>query len=446
VRVLSRRQKLAPDRPVTQTSITRLSHDGRGLGEVDGKKTFIFGGLPNEMVSFRYTRVLKTMDEGKALEIAMPSEDRVTPACQHFGTCGGCQLQHLKPEAQLAHKQAVMLEQLRHIGGVIPKHILPPLTGPIWGYRRKARLGVRYVEKKSKLLIGFREHQANKLADLEQCSILVPEIGNLIEALQVLISGLLAFDAIPQIEVSVGSGPEDIGLVIRHLAPLDTADQDKLKAFAADKQICLFLQAKGPESVHCIWPGPEKRYLKYTLAEYGLTFEFRPSDFTQVNHEMNAKMVARALALLAPLPTDRVLDLFCGIGNFSLPFAQKAGFVVGIEGHPESVARAQHNAVLNAINNVAFSAQDLTKPPEANWANEKYDLVLLDPPRSGALEMMPLIAAWGPRAVLYISCQPATMARDAAILIEKGYTLTTAGIMDMFPHTAHVESFALFQK
>lgn len=446
MRGLTRKQKLSTERPFSQANILRLSHDGRGVGEVDGKKTFIFGGLPNEVVSFQYTSVRKRMDEGRAIEINMPSPFRTTPHCAHYGICGGCQLQHLAPDSQLAHKQAVMLEQLQHLGGVIPKEVLEPLTGPLWGYRRKARLGVRFVQKKNKLLIGFRERQANKLADLSECSILIPEFGRLLPDLQALIGGLAGFDVIPQIEISVGSGPDERGLVVRHLAPLNESDLEQLKSFARANQICIFLQPKGPESVHCLWPNPEKRFLSYSLKSYGLKFEFHPSDFTQVNHEMNEQMVAQALALLAPRSTDRILDLFCGIGNFSLPLAQQAGKVVGVEGHAEAVRRAQHNANLNQISNVAFYAQDLTKPLDSVWASEQYDLVLLDPPRSGALEMMPHLVAWEPRKILYISCQPATMARDAAILVQNGYKLAKVGIMDMFPHTAHVESLALFEK
>ncbi|MFO1258764.1 MAG: 23S rRNA (uracil(1939)-C(5))-methyltransferase RlmD [Gammaproteobacteria bacterium] len=446
MRGLTRKQKLSPERPICQTGILRLSHDGRGVGEVDGKKTFIFGGLPNEVVSFQYTSVRRRLDEGRAIDITMPSPFRTAPHCAHFGVCGGCQLQHLEPEAQLEHKQAVMLEQLQHLGGVTPREVLAPLTGPLWGYRRKARLGVRFVQKKNKLLIGFRERQANKLADLSECSILVPEFGSLIPDLQRLIAGLAGFEVIPQIEISVGTGPDERGLVIRHLAPLSESDVDKLKAFAKTNQICLFLQAKGPESVQCLWPDPDKRFLSYILEPYHLKFEFHPSDFTQVNHEMNEQMVARALSLLEPKSTDRILDLFCGIGNFSLPLAMQAEKVVGVEGHAEAVRRAQHNATLNQIENVQFYAQDLTKPLDPAWASAQYDLVLLDPPRSGALEMMPHLVAWGPRRILYISCQPATMARDAAILVESGYQLVKAGVMDMFPHTAHVESLALFEK
>ena len=428
-----------------QTTVTRLSHDGRGIAQINGKKTFIENALPGETVTFTYTKRHGRYDEGKATEIHIASPDRVEPLCQHFTICGGCALQHMSSNAQLELKQQMLLEQLQHFGGVQPKEILPPITANHWGYRRKARLGVKYVNKKETVLVGFREKNGRYLADLTHCEVLHPKVGNLIEPLKQLIKGLKAYQQIPQIEVAIGD--DATALIFRHMEPLINEDLQQLINFAQQHQFDLYLQPGKPETIHIIWPPEKVQRLHYQLPAYQIEYSFHPTDFTQVNYEINQQMVARALELLQPHNTDQILDLFCGLGNFTLPIAKQAAAVVGIEGSNEMVERATKNAANNNITNIQFYAANLTESlTSASWMQKSYDKILLDPPRTGALEIIKQLPALNAKRIVYISCNPSTLARDAGELITQGYKLLKAGIMDMFPHTHHVEAIALFEK
>ncbi len=329
---------------------------------------------------------------------------------------------------------------------VTPGEWLAPLEGTVNGYRQKARLGVRYVDKKETLLVGFREQGNNKIAIIESCSVLDPRVGKHIQALRNVISSLEGRNVIPQIEVAIGG--DEVALIFRHLEPLSDNDIDVLKSFCQTYQFSLYLQPSGVESVHKVYPPNTDLNLKYELLDQQLTYQFHPLDFTQVNHDINQKMVNQALALLNPKPTDTILDLFCGLGNFSLPFAQRSQTVVGVEGAPQMVERAKANADFNRLTNVEFHAFDLSKDfADQLWAKKKYDKIIMDPPRCGAQEIVNQISILNPKEILYISCNPATFARDAAILVHQhGYHLAKVGVMDMFPHTAHVETIGLFLK
>jgi len=440
---VSRRRRKLPAEPV-QAHIESLSHDGRGVARVDGKVTFIDGALPGETVMFRYTGRRRSNDEGSVVEVMNASPDRVTPRCAHFDRCGGCSLQHLEPEAQVAAKQQMLVEQLLRIGKVEARQILPPLIGPRWGYRHKARLGVRFVRGKGRVLAGFREKHSGFIVDMQRCEVLHPAIGERIQDIATLVQSLQACRLVPQVEVAVGDTVA--ALIFRHLEPLCDEDCARLSAFGEQTGLHIYLQPKGPDSVHLLWP--EQSRLSYRQPDFDLEFVFLPTDFTQVNTELNREMVRQALALLEPWPEDRVLDLFCGIGNFSLPLARQAGEVVGVEGDAGLVQRAGENAVRNGLENIAFHVADLTQDTaRASWGTGGFDKILLDPPRSGALEILPQLAALQAGRIVYVSCNPATLARDAGELVNRhGYRLLSAGVMDMFPHTAHVESVALFER
>lgn len=431
-------------------NVVSLSHDGRGIAQINGKTTFIEGALPSEQVTLTYQKRRKKYDEASVLHIETSSPDRAIPQCEFFENCGGCSLQHLEPLSQVKHKEKVLLEQLKHFGGAIPEQILPPLTGPVYGYRRKARLGVKFVTKKDKLLIGFREKRSNFLLEMNGCETLHPKIGKLIPELNVLISSLTINKEIPQIEVAVGD--TDSALIIRHLEPMADSDQERLRSFGEQHQIQIYLQPAGPNSIFPIWPQNCSSRLSYKLPEFDLQFQFHPADFTQVNSHINQLMVKQALDLLQPKPTEKILDLFCGIGNFTLPLAKYAQHVTGVEGSQTSVDRAIENAAHNNITNTSFYMSDLHSSAQllsnqAPWANQCYDSILLDPPRTGALELMDLIPSLGAKKIVYVSCNPATLARDIGILTQKhGFTLVSTGIMDMFPHTTHVESIAYLVK
>lgn len=424
--------------------VTKLSHDGRGIAYLNGKTTFIDGALPEEEIAFIYTSRKSKYDEGKIQEVITPSAMRTEPRCKHYGICGGCGVQHIAAQAQIRLKQAMLLEQLAHFGGIQPQEILPPLTGPVWGYRRKARLGVKYVAKKSKVLVGFREKNGRYLADLTQCEILHPKVGMLLSQLQDLIFQLAARQTIPQIEMAMGD--EECALVFRHTEPLSEADKTQLRHFGQQYQLQIFLQPGGVETIQPLWPEAPSP-LSYALPDFGLELQFKPADFTQVNVEINRRMVSYALDLLAPTLEDRVLDLFCGLGNFTLPLARRSREVVGVEGDESMVKQAYENARLNNINNVAFYAANLAADfSAAPWAKQGFDKILLDPPRTGALEVIQHLPAFGASRIVYVSCSPATLARDAGVLASLGYSLIKAGVMDMFPHTRHVESIAVFEK
>ena len=427
-----------------EADITDLTHDGRGVTHIAGKAVFIAGALAGERVRARYAGKHRHYDEAAVEEVLRASPDRVTPRCRHFGVCGGCALQHLDPAAQITAKQRVLLENFERIGKVEPKNILPPLTDSPWGYRRRARLSAKFVEKKGRMLVGFRETNGRYVADIERCEVLHPAVGERIAAITALLESLEGKREIPQIEVSAGDNL--IALVLRHLQPLSDADAQALTAFGQANNLAIFLQPGGIDSVAPLWPAGAQ--LNFELPEYAVTLDFRPLDFIQVNGGMNRRMIDHALALLDPQPSDRVLDLFCGLGNFTLPLARRAAQVVGVEGEAGLVQRARDNAARNGIANATFHSADLAADQRATaWAKADYESVLLDPPRSGADAVLEYLPRKSTRRVVYVSCHPASLARDAGILVDKhGFQLTRAGVMDMFPHTAHVESIALFER
>jgi 23S rRNA (uracil1939-C5)-methyltransferase len=436
------RKRLPPD-PV-EARIESLTHDGRGLTHVDGKAVFVHGALAGERVLFRYTRVQRRYDEGVVTEVLEPAPERVTPRCASFGICGGCSLQHMDPDAQIAAKQGILADVLRRIGKVEPEQWLEPLAAEHWGYRRKARLGVRWVAKKGRVLVGFRERGSAFVTDITGCDVLHPSVGEQLPALARLIERLSIRERVPQIEVAMGDGP--VVLVFRVLDPPSDPDLALLQEFAAETGCHVYLQEGGLETVRPL-PG-QGIELHYSLPHHRVRIDFEPLDFTQVNLELNRLMVDRALDLLDPQPDEQVLDLFCGLGNFTLPIARRARFVVGVEGDDGLVRRARQNAERNAIGNVGFHTADLYGDIElAPWRREHYDKALIDPPRSGALEVLDLLAESGARRLVYVSCYPSTLARDAERLVHGlGYRLAAAGAMDMFPHTAHLESMALFER
>ena len=408
-----------PAQPVT-VAIEALDPVGMGLAQAEGRTVRVQGALPGERVSFVYTRIRQHEAEGRVEQVLQSSAERVEPGCPHFGVCGGCSLQHLAPEAQRRFKQQLLLDTLHRVGEVAPEEVLAPLaSGTGWGYRQKARLGVKYVVKKHKVLVGFRERGSGFLTDTERCPILDPRVGELIAPLSALIDDLSIRDRVPQIEVAMGD--ETCVLVFRLLAPPPAHHQP---------------------------PPPKGVVLSYLLPREQLQLQFLPGDFTQVNAALNRQMVARAVQLLELGPADRVLDLFCGLGNFTLPIARHCLQVTGVEGDDGLVARARENARRNHIDNARFFAADLYREQSGEpWLGEPFDKALLDPPRSGAREILRHLPALGVRRIVYVSCYPETLARDAGELVgEHGYRLLAAGMMDMFPHTAHMESIALFQR
>jgi len=426
--------------------ITGLSHEGRGIAHINGKIVFIANALPGETVSFIYTLNKTKYAEGEAVEIIQPSPERVTPKCQHYAVCGGCSMQHFASSAQMDFKQQVLLEQLAHFGGISPKQIISPMMGEEWGYRHKARLGVRFVAKKGGALVGFREKNSRYLAEITRCEVLHPTVGLLIPELRSLISALAASAQIAQIEVAVGDNAT--ALILRNLIELEAADLAMLKAFGQKHTLWIYLQPKGPSTTYKLWPESSTELLAYAAPEQGVRYYFHPQDFTQVNPSINRQMLSQAIALLDLQPTDRVLDLFCGLGNFSLALAKQCQMVVGVEGDELMVKRATDNARANHITNAEFYLANLMEPEQAfSWLKQDYNKILLDPPRSGAQEILPLIAKLQVERIVYVSCNPATLARDAGILVkEYGYCLLKAGVMNMFPQTSHVESIALLVK
>lgn len=431
------------------TSLARiesLSHEGMGVARVDGKAVFIEGALPGEQVRFQVTRRRKSYDLGKTVEILETSPDRVMPRCRYFGVCGGCSFQHLRAEAQLPAKDKVLRDNLERIGKVEPEAWLPPLTGAHWGYRRKARLGVRVVEKRGGVIVGFREKASSFIAPLASCEVLDARVSALLPALRELVAGLSCPDRIPQIEVAVGD--DAVALAFRHLVALTADDDRRLADFARQHGLQVFRQPGRPDALEPVWPA-EARPLVYRLPEFSLELEFAPADFIQVNAELNRQMVSRALQLLDPQPGDSVLDLFCGLGNFTLPIARRAGRVLGIEADEALITKARHNASRNGIANAEFRLGDLyhVEAPDP-WGTELFGKWLLDPPRTGAIEVVKrLPESGGPQRIVYVSCNPATLARDSEVLVyAKGYRLKAAGVMDMFPQTSHVEAMALFER
>lgn len=436
-----RRKPKLPNYPVRVT-VESLSHDGRGVAHVDGKTVFIDGALPDEELSFLYTARSRKHDEGKVCEIFKASPFRVDPRCQHFDICGGCALQHQEPGRQILAKQQTLLDNLERIGKVRPEQVLDPLTGPVWGYRNKARLGVKHVRKKGRVLVGFREKRSPFLADIKRCEVLHPSVGERLEELACLIQGMEASARIAQIEVAVGD--QVTALVFRNLDPLTESDTRALVEYAQQTGLHIYLQPKGPGSIELLWP--ESSQLVYRLPDHDMEIHFLPTDFTQVNPAINQAMIRQALQMLEVNSNHRVLDLFCGVGNFTLPVARQAAHVTGVEGEAGLVQRARENARHNGIQNTEYHVVDLNEDPgEQSWMQQSYDRVLLDPPRSGAQEIIPHLGKLSAERIVYVSCHPGSLARDAGVLVNGlGYCLESAGVMDMFPHTAHVESMALF--
>lgn len=429
-----------------EAHITHLSHDGRGIAHVDGKTTFIENALPDETVIFKYKKQHRRFDEGCVLEILKKSPQRVEPKCQAYTICGGCSLQHLDSTSQISHKQNALAEQLKHIGQVEPQRWLEPISGPIWGYRHKARIGVRYVEKKSQLLIGFRERNNPRLiTDMNRCEILHPTVGYQIENIKALIESLDNMHEIPQIEVAIGDNAT--ALIIRHLKIFNDSDLNKLKQFAATHNFHLYLQPGDLHSIHRIWPENGDDLLTYHLADEGVNLQFHPSQFTQINPEINRQMIQMARKLLDVKATDHVLDLFCGLGNFTLPIAKHCRSIIGIEGDTALVERAKQNAQNNQIQNAQFFTADLFQPLKKDLFDfSRTNKILLDPPRLGAKEICEVIHDFNPERIVYVSCDPATLSRDAGILVnKKHYQLSCVGVIDQFPHTRHVEAIALFE-
>ncbi|MES3006223.1 MAG: 23S rRNA (uracil(1939)-C(5))-methyltransferase RlmD [Pseudomonadota bacterium] len=447
------RQKLPTD--AVEISIQRLSHEGRGVASIEGKIAFVDGALPGETVTAIYTSRRSQFDELKMQEVLVASPDRVVPPCAHAEICGGCSMQHISSQAQVALKERVLHEQMKHIGGLTDYAHLPPMLSDTEGYRRKARLAARYVSKKEEMLIGFREKNSSFIAQMTSCAVLVKEVSDLIAPLRQLLVGFSGRLDIPQIEVAVGEKVIDglesssmhyqVAFIVRHLEELAETDREQLLSFAQTHHIELYLQPKGPDSVHKVWPIGGVDRLYYALPEFGLRMAFHPTDFTQVNGGINRRMISQALALLDLQPDDVVLDLFCGLGNFTLPVATRCARVVGVEGSDDMVRRGEENAAANGVNNASFYSANLCIDfDETTWGQPCYSKILLDPPRSGAIEIIPRLAALRAEKIVYISCNPATLARDAAELVKHGYVLTQAGVMDMFPHTSHVESMAEF--
>jgi 23S rRNA (uracil1939-C5)-methyltransferase len=429
---------------VQEADIVDLAHDGRGIARDAGCKTvFIEGALPGERVRFRVLKRRRQLDEAGLVDVLTASPDRVAPACAHFGICGGCSLQHLSAPAQLAAKERHLLDNLERIGRVRPEHVLAPLRGPAWAYRRRARLGVKYVYKKGRVLAGFREREKPYLADIQRCEILLEPLATLPRDLAALVETLAIREKIPQVEVAAGD--RETALVFRVLEAPGTEDIEKIAAFGVAQGVQIFLQTGGLDTVRAL--RPDYAPLSYAVDEGRVVIEFGPVDFIQINREINASMVSAALELLQPSADDRVLDLFCGLGNFTLPLARRAQGVVGVEGDAALLAKAAANAARNGVGNAAFFMENLFEPAKFGpWADERYDLVLLDPPRAGASALLTRMAQWRPRRVVYISCHPGSLARDAEILVyNQGFQLTHAGVMDMFPHTTHVESIAVFE-
>jgi 23S rRNA (uracil1939-C5)-methyltransferase len=429
---------------VQEADIVDLAHDGRGIArDAAGKTVFIDGALPGERVRFRVLKRRRQLDEAGLVDVVTASPDRVVPACAHFGICGGCSLQHLSAPAQLAAKERQLLDNLERIGRVRPEQVLAPLRGPAWAYRRRARLGVKYVYKKGRVLAGFREREKPYLADIQRCEILLEPMAALPRDLAGLVETLAIREKIPQVEVAAGD--RETALVFRVLEAPDTQDIEKIAAFGVAQGVQIFLQTGGLDTVRAL--RPDYAPLSYAVDEGRVIIEFGPVDFIQINREINASMVSAAMDLLQPGAKDTVLDLFCGLGNFTLPLAHRVQRVVGVEGDAALIAKAAANAGRNGIGNAALFRENLFEPTQFGpWADERYDLVLLDPPRAGASALLTRMAHWRPRRVVYISCHPGSLARDAEILVyNQGFKLTHAGVMDMFPHTTHVESIAVFE-
>jgi 23S rRNA (uracil1939-C5)-methyltransferase len=431
--------------------VESLDHEGHGVARVDGKTIFIDGALPYERVIYRSYRKKPTFENAETVEVLRESFMRARPRCPHFGTCGGCSMQHVDFSAQVAIKQRVLEDNLHHIGKVSAQQMLTPIAGPAWDYRHRARMSARWVERKGEVLIGFHEKNSSYIADMRECHILPPHISALLMPLRALIAKLSIRERMPQIELAVGHAVDV--LVLRNMDPINTADEELLREFvtthSGERPLQLWLQPKGPETCYPFYPVNAPR-LTYRLAEFNVEMPYNPTEFTQVNPQINAIMVARALRLLDPQPGERIADMFCGIGNFTLPIARSGAVVHGVEGSEALVRRARENAAHNGLaERVSYDMANLFEVTEESFAAlGKFDKMLIDPPRDGAIQLIKALQDdTAPQRLVYVSCNPATLARDAGILVHlKGYTLKAAGIINMFPHTAHVESVAWFEK
>jgi 23S rRNA (uracil1939-C5)-methyltransferase len=434
-----------------QVRIDSLDQEGRGVTRVDGKAVFVEGGLPGERVAIEVTRKKPSFELARTLAVLEPSASRVVPRCPHFGVCGGCTLQHADGALQVAAKQRVLEEALARIGRVRAATLLAPVRGPDWHYRWRARLSVRNVPKKGGVLVGFHERRSSYVADMRECHVVPPRVSDLLVPLRELIGALTLRDRLPQIELAVGeiAAGEAIVLVLRVLAAPSPDDETLLREFADRHKVEFWLQSGGPQTA--VPFHPRESSLAYTLPEFDVVMPFSPTEFTQVNPFINRVLVRRALALLAPAPGERIADFFCGLGNFTLPIARRGAHAVGVEGSAALVTRARENAARNGLAEAArFEVANLfAATAESVAALGPLDRVLIDPPREGAVELVKALPAASSPAglsrIVYVSCNPATLARDAAVLVhERGYALDAAGIVNMFPHTAHVESIALF--
>ncbi len=437
----NRTRKIQSD-PV-EVTIESLSHEGRGISHIDGKTVFVFAALVGERVKIQLQKNRKKFDQATTLEVLEASSQRIEPRCEAFQTCGGCSLQHMSNDDQVAFKQQSLLERLEH-AGIEVGEVMPALRADAWGYRKKARLGVKYVEKKGRVLVGFREREAPYIADMHRCEVLLPEVGEKLDLIAEMIDQLEARSLIPQIEVAADD--DQVQLVFRHLKPLSSSDQAQLVEFAKAQEFYIQLQSAGPDSVENLYPKEQQLSFK-PLQNNDLKVDFKALDFVQVNSKINQQMVAQALQWLDLKDTDEVLDLFCGLGNFTLPLAQLSAEVTGVEVDQAMVERARHAALANDIHNTQYEVMDLNKVDfDFPWMRREYDKILLDPPRSGALEMCQILGRFRASTIVYVSCQASSLVRDAAIICAQGYRLEKVGAMDMFPQTAHVESMAVFKR
>ena len=429
---------------VPAVRIESLDGQGRGVAHVEGKTIFIDGAAPDEVLEYASYRKKPAWEAAQIVRIEKEGAARIRPRCAFFGKCGGCSMQHLDGPTQVAVKQRVLEDALWHIGRLRPETVLRAIHGVPWGYRHRARLSVRYVPQKGGSLVGFRERRSRFVADMTSCEVLPPRVSALISPLRALFGSLALRERLPQVEVAVGE--ESIALVLRVLVPPGPEDLERLKRFAEHHGVQLWLQEAGPASARLLWP-PDAPPLYYALPESGVRLAFGPTDFTQVNHLANRLLVRSALGLLDPLPGEKVSDFFCGLGNFSLPVARRGAVVLGLEGSAALIARARANAVENGLGDrCSFQTTDLFDAA-ACARLPASDKALLDPPREGAIELVKSFASNPPRRVVYISCDPATLARDSAVLVHvQGYRLAAAGVVNMFPHTSHVESLACFER
>jgi len=438
---MGRRRKLKPK--TYELEIESLSHEGRGIAHLDEKVIFVSGALPGERVIADRVFSRAKFEEADVLEVLTASDKRIEPKCAVFGICGGCSFQHLSSEDQIEAKEEWLKDAFAGQAKTEPKTWLPPLQVQDWGYRRKARLGVRFVAKKDKVLVGFREKKSGWIANMDRCEVLHPLLGDNLVVLGNYIEKLSIKSQVPQLEVSVSEG--NTVLILRHLEPMTAEDEQILSDCEQELGVVFYTQSGGEETVK---PLNKATVLSYSHPKHDIIMEFLPTDFTQVNFKLNQKMVTLAIDLLELNEDDEVIDLFCGLGNFTLPMARYAKYVVGVEGDSGLIERAKENAQKNDIQNVGFYKADLFKEVAGfEWfRGKKYNKALIDPARSGAIEIVELLPKLGVERLVYVSCNPATLARDTAKLMEIGYKLDTAGVMDMFPQTAHVESIALFTK